>query len=265
MASFNALSASWDIFASSTRLLRRHKTLVLFPVAAALTFAVFIVVLITLGLLLPPGIDKTAPQFIRAALTVDYLILWYLVMFWLTALMTQADAALEGRKPIFANGFRTAARYRWRLVPWVLIDAAVTWGIGVIDENLLYVGSLVHVLFIGRFLDLVWRAVSFQVLPRIVLHDARTTDAIKASKSVLRRVLAKNVLAQAGLRIFTLVLVLPGAALLFAAAAAGQGVLAGLLGLCGGLWIAAAVLTAVTVSGIYQTVLYRSAAASNTI
>ncbi|MCC9266216.1 hypothetical protein LOX66_20030, partial [Bacillus velezensis] len=82
--------------------------------------------------------------------------------------------------------------------------------------------------------------------------------------SVLRRVLAKNVLAQAGLRIFTLVLVLPGAALLFAAAAAGQGVLAGLLGLCGGLWIAAAVLTAVTVSGIYQTVLYRSAAASNT-
>ncbi|MBA0045074.1 DUF6159 family protein [Mycobacteroides sp. LB1] len=261
MASSNALSTSWDIFKTSIRLLRRHRTLVLFPVAAGITVVLFIVVLIALGLLLPPNIDKTTPQFVRTALAVDYVILLYLTMFWLTALIAQANDALEGREPSFAKGFSTATRYRKRLIPWVLIEAAVTWGIGVIDENLLYVGTLLHVLFIGRFLDLMWHAVSFQVLPTIILRDVGSADAIKASKKMLRRLLAKNVLAQICLRVFTLMLVLPGAGLLFAAAAVGQGGLSGVLGLCGGLWIAVAVLIAVTVSGIYQTALYRSAAA----
>lgn len=105
----------------------------------------------------------------------------------------------------------------------MLIDTAVTWGFGIIDENLLYVGSLVHVLFIGRFLDLMWRAVSFQVLPTIVLRNVGTVEAIKTCKKTLRSMLSRNVLAQLGLRIFILVLVLPGVGMLFAAAAAGHG------------------------------------------
>ncbi|ESV55978.1 hypothetical protein L830_1800 [Mycobacteroides abscessus MAB_082312_2258] len=60
MASFNALSTSWDIFKTSTRLLGHRKALLFFPIAAAATLAVFIVALIVLGLLLPPNIDKTS-------------------------------------------------------------------------------------------------------------------------------------------------------------------------------------------------------------
>lgn len=257
MASSNALSTSWDIFTTSTRLLRRHRTLLLFTVAAGITVALFIVVLIALGLLLPPNIASTSPQIVRAALAIDYVILLYLAMFWQTALITQTNAVLEGDEPSFAKGCSAARRYRTRLLPWMLIDASVTWGIGVIDENLLYVGNLVHVLFIGRFLDLMWRAVAFQVLPAIVLRDVGTTDAIKAAKTTLRSLLTKNILAQLGLRIFILVLVLPGVALLFAAAAADHGVLSGALGLCGGLWIAVTVLYGATIAGIYQTALYR--------
>ncbi|ALM17341.1 DUF6159 family protein [Mycobacteroides abscessus] len=267
MASFNALSTalstSWDIFKTSTRLLSHRKALLFFPIAAAATLAVFIVALIVLGLLLPPNIDKTSPQFVRAALAIDYVILLYVALFWQTALITQTTAALQGEKPSFTRGFAAARRYRTRLLPWVLIDTAVTWGFGIIDENLLYVGSLVHVLFIGRFLDLMWRAVSFQVLPTIVLRNVGTVEAIKTCKKTLRSMLSRNVLAQLGLRIFILVLVLPGVGMLFAAAAAGHGVLSGVLGLAGGLWIAAAILYGATVSGIYQTVLYRSAEASN--
>ncbi|MFA4082521.1 hypothetical protein [Mycobacteroides salmoniphilum] len=262
MASSNALSTSWDVFRTSIRLLRHHKNLVLFPVAAALTVTLFVVVLIALGLLLPPNIDKTAPQFVRAALAVDYAVLVYLMMFWLTALIAQANDALEGRGQSVAHGFATAVRYRTRLLPWALVDTAVTWGIGVIDENLLYVGNILHVLFIGRFLDLMWRAVSFQVLPAMVLRDVRARGAIKAAKNMLRRLLFKNILGQICLRVFTLVLVLPGVGLLFAAAAVDSGALSGVLGLCGGLWVAVALLIAATVSGVYQTELYRRASAA---
>ncbi|WP_134050676.1 DUF6159 family protein [Mycobacteroides franklinii] len=259
MASFHALSASWDIFRSATRLLCRRKALMYFPIAAAISIAVFIVALIALGLLLPPNIDKTSPQFVRTALAIDYVILLYLAMFWQTALITQTNAALEGEVPSFARGLAAARRYRTRLLPWVLIDTAVTWGFGIIDEKLLYVGSLVHVLFIGRFLDLMWRAVSFQVLPTIVVRDVSAVEATKACARALRRMLSKNILAQFGLRIFILILVSPGVGMLFAAAAVGHGVLSGVLGLSGGLWIAIAVLYGATVSGIYQTALYRSA------
>ncbi|WP_079462882.1 DUF6159 family protein, partial [Mycobacteroides abscessus] len=183
----------WDIFKTSTRLLGHRKALLFFPIAAAATLAVFIVALIVLGLLLPPNIDKTSPQFVRAALAIDYVILLYVALFWQTALITQTTAALQGEKPSFTRGFAAARRYRTRLLPWVLIDTAVTWGFGVIDENLLYVGSLVHVLFIGRFLDLMWRAVSFQVLPTLVLRDVGTVEAIKTCKKTLRSMLSRNV------------------------------------------------------------------------
>lgn len=266
MASFNALSTalstSWDIFKTSTRLVRRRKTLLLFHIAGAATLAVFIVVLIILGLLLPPNIDKTSPQFVRSALAFDYVVLLYLVMFWQTALISQVTAILNGEPLSFARGFSAAHQDRKRLLPWVLIDAAITWGFGVIDERL-YVGNLVHVLFIGRFLELMWRALSFQVLPTIILREVGAVAATKACIRTLRSMLAKNILAQLGLRIFILILVLPGVGLLFAAAAAGHGVLSGVLGLSGGLWIAVAVLYGVTITGIYQTVLYRSAEASN--
>ncbi|SIE14796.1 Uncharacterised protein [Mycobacteroides abscessus subsp. abscessus] len=265
MASFNALSTalstSWDIF-KSTRLLSHRKALLFFPIAAAATVAVFIVALIILGLLLPPNIDKTSPQFVRGALAFDYVILLYLVMFWQTGLISQANAALNGHTPSFARGFSAAYQDRKRLLPWVLIDAAITWGFGVIDERL-YIGNLIHVLFIGRFLELIWRALSFQVLPTIILREVGAVAAAKACIRTLRSMLSRNVLAQLGLRIFILVLVLPGVGMLFAAAAAGHGVLSGVLGLTGGLWIAAAILYGATVSGIYQTVLYRSAEASN--
>ncbi len=232
-----------------------------FPIAAAISIAVFIVALIALGLLLPPNIDKTSPQFVRTALAIDYVILLYLAMFWQTALITQANAALEGDVPSFARGVAAARHYRTRLLPWVLIDTTVTWGLGIIDEKLLYVGSLVHVLFIGRFLDLMWRAVSFQVLPTMVLKDVGAIDATKDCTRTLRRMLSKNILAQLSLRIFILMLVLPGVGMLFAAAGVGHGVLSGALRLCGGLWIAIAVLYGATVSGIYQTELYRRARA----
>lgn len=266
MASFNALSTalstSWDIFKTSTRLLSHRKALLFFPIAAAATLAVFIVALIVLGLLLPPNIDKTSPQFVRAALAIDYVILLYVALFWQTGLISQANAALNGHTPSFARGFSAAYQDRKRLLPWVLIDAAITWGFGVIDERL-YIGNLIHVLFIGRFLELIWRALSFQVLPTIILREVGAVAAAKACIRTLRSMLSRNVLAQLGLRIFILVLVLPGVGMLFAAAAAGHGVLSGVLGLTGGLWIAAAILYGATVSGIYQTVLYRSAEASN--
>lgn len=112
MASFNALSTalstSWDIFKTSTRLLSHRKALLFFPIAAAATLAVFIVALIVLGLLLPPNIDKTSPQFVRAALAIDYVILLYVALFWQTALITQTTAALQGEKPSFTRGFAAA-------------------------------------------------------------------------------------------------------------------------------------------------------------
>lgn len=114
MASFNALSTalstSWDIFKTSTRLLSHRKALLFFPIAAAATVAVFIVALIILGLLLPPNIDKTSPQFVRGALAFDYVILLYLVMFWQTGLISQANAALNGHTPSFARGFPPPTR-----------------------------------------------------------------------------------------------------------------------------------------------------------
>ncbi len=78
----------------------------------------------------------------------------YVATFWQAALISQANIALEGGDPSVAAGISAAAQRGGRLLPWVLITGVVSWIISAVEER---------VPFIGRFLDVAWRVVSFQV------------------------------------------------------------------------------------------------------
>lgn len=249
MAFANTLSTSWQIFKTSAKVLSSRKELAVFPPIRHYVIA-------RAG---GNGGAGRAPttrhdgRFGSTALftpffAVGYFILMYVATFWQAALISQANIALEGGDPSVAAGISAAAQRGGRLLPWVLITGVVSWIISAVEER---------VPFIGRFLDVAWRVVSFQVLPTLVLENLGAIDAVKKTKETLKNAWGRNVVGIVGLNFFTALLSLPGIGLIYLGVAANMAAVTGVFALFGVLWILVASIVGAALTGIFQTALYR--------
>lgn len=242
------LSTSWQIFKASARVLRSRKELAVFPILSGLTiFLTGFAMVLVAALLLPTGSDTLPPTF-YPLIVVAYFVLAYMAIFWQAALISQANVALEGGDPSVAGGIGAAAQRGARLIPWTLISGVVSWVLSEIEDR---------VPFIGRLLDVAWRVISFQVLPTIVLEDLGTIETIKKTKDTLKRSWGDNVIGVVGLGLFSALLVLPGAALVYLGASLWTTVVTPVLLALGALLIVTAVVIGSALTGIFQTALYR--------
>ncbi|MGH3723083.1 MAG: DUF6159 family protein [Mycobacterium sp.] len=242
------LSISWQIFKTSARILRSRKELAVFPILSGLTtFLVGLTMVIIAALLMPAGSDTLPPTF-YPLIALAYFVLAYITIFWQAALISQANITLEGGDPRVADGIAVAARHGVRLIPWTLISGVVSWILGEIQDR---------VPFIGQLLDVAWRAISYQVLPTLVLGDLGTIDAIKKTKETLKRAWGDNVIGVVGLGLFSALLVFPGVALVYLAVSLWTSVVTPVLLALGALLIVTAVVVGAALSGIFQTALYR--------
>lgn len=250
MAFFDTLSTSWQIFKTSAKVLGSRKELAVFPILSGLTSVLALIGMVALGVLLLPATaaGDSIPPLFYPVLALGYFVVVYIATFWQAALISQANIALEGGDPSVAGGISAATQRSGRLVPWVLITGVVSWIISAIEER---------VPFIGRFLDVAWRVVSFQVLPTIVLENLGAIDAVKKTKETLKNAWGKNVVGVAGLGIFTTLLTLPGVGLIYLGVITNVGAVMGVLAGLGVLWILAASIIGAALTGIFQTALYR--------
>lgn len=249
MAFANTLSTSWQIFKTSAKVLSSRKELAVFPLLSGITSLLVLVGMVTLGvLLLPATTGDSIPPLFYPVFAIGYFIVMYVATFWQAALISQANIALEGGDPSVAAGISAAAQRGGRLLPWVLITGVVSWIISAVEER---------VPFIGRFLDVAWRVVSFQVLPTLVLENVGAIDAVKKTKETLKNAWGHNVVGIVGLNFFTALLSLPGIGLIYLGVAAKMAAATGVFVLFGVLWILVASIVGAALTGIFQTALYR--------
>ncbi|WP_052523457.1 DUF6159 family protein [Mycobacteroides abscessus] len=249
MAFASTLSTSWQIFKTSAKVLSSRKELAVFPLLSGITSLLVLVGMVTLGvLLLPATTGDSIPPLFYPVFAIGYFIVMYVATFWQAALISQANIALEGGDPSVAAGISAAAQRGGRLLPWVLITGVVSWIISAVEER---------VPFIGRFLDVAWRVVSFQVLPTLVLENLGAIDAVKKTKETLKNAWGHNVVGIVGLNFFTALLSLPGIGLIYLGVAANMAAVTGVFVLFGVLWILVASIVGAALTGIFQTALYR--------
>ncbi|WP_162266242.1 DUF6159 family protein [Mycobacteroides saopaulense] len=249
MAFTNTLSTSWQIFKTSAKVLGSRKELAVFPILSGLSSLLVLIGMVALGvLLLPATTGDSVPPLFYPVFAVGYFVLTYVVTFWQAALISQANIALEGGDPSVASGISAAAQRGGRLLPWVLITGVVSWIISAIEDR---------VPFIGRFLEVAWRVVSFQVLPTIVLENRGAIDAVKKTKETLKNAWGQNVVGVVGLNFFTAMLSLPGIGLIYLGMAANMAAVKAGFAALGGLWILVASIIGAALTGIFQTALYR--------
>ena len=253
------LTRSYALFTASFKVLRAHKGLTWFTVLGGLAG------LFVAGAFLTPAfflshVEITGHGRLTAGswvlLAAFYLVSAFVAIFFNAALISQADVALRGGTPAVGAGLAAATR-RWpALLGWAGVSATVSLVLRTVEERLGFLGSVV-----SSLVGLAWRLTTFLVLPVVMLEGAGVKVGVRRSVEMFRRTWGENVTGGFGLSLIGFALSMAGYVVLLVA-----GFLLGgtaTLFVCIGLAIVWSVLVAVfiaTLSGIFQTALYRYAA-----
>ncbi len=253
------LARSYALFVASFKVLRAHKGLTWFTVLGGVA-GLFVAAAFLTPAFFASHAEITDHGRLTAGswvlLAAFYFVAAFVSIFFNAALISQADVALRGGEPSVGAGL-AAAGQRWpALLGWAAVSATVGLILRAIEERLGFLGRI-----ISSLVGLAWQLTTFLVLPFVVLEGAGVKDGVRRSVELFRRTWGENVAGGAGIGLIGFILSLAGYAVLLLA-----GFLLGgtaTLFVCVGLAIVWSVLVAVfttTLSGIFQTALYRYAA-----
>jgi len=257
---------SWALAKASMDVLRADKELLLFPlvssIATLVVAASFLLPIWGLGLLrgMSDGGGPTLALYLL--LFAFYLVQYFVIFFFNTALVGAAMIRLDGGDPSVGAGLRIAAGKWTTILGYAAIAATVGLLLRALEERAGFLGRIV----IG-LLGAAWTVATYLTVPVLVARDVGPIDAVKESASLLGRTWGENLIGQGGLGlVFTLVYVLVGVS------GVGLVVFLGTQHLAVAAVVAACLLLAVflllalvqaALSGIYSAALYRFAVAGD--
>lgn len=237
--------SSWDV-------LKADKELALLPVismvASLVVAATFIVPMIVTADNLT-NFEPTNTQIV--VFFVMYFVLAYITIFFNAALVHGANERLSGGDPTLRSAIRGAMSRALAILPWALLSATVSLILKAIEERAGIVGRIV----VG-LVGLAWTLVTFLVIPILVIEGVGVGEAIKRSADMFKRTWGENVVANVGFGLLGFLGSIPGVALIFLGINAAN-LIPIVLGV---VWLLVVGVVIATMTGIYQTALYRYAA-----
>jgi hypothetical protein len=194
-------SRSWSLMKASAAVLRSDKSLLMFPLVSGVCC-----LLVAASFLIPIGLTVAASGHAlesheRAlstggyvALFLFYLVQYFVIIFFNTALAGAALMHLRGEPASFSAGFELARQRIASIFGYALIAATVGLLLRALQERLGLIGRLV----VG-FLGLAWTVATFLVVPVLASQEVGPTDAIKRSVELLQQTWGENIIGNAGL------------------------------------------------------------------
>jgi hypothetical protein len=200
---FDRLHAGWTAAGACWEVLRRDKTLVLFPLMSGLccllvlaSFALPLAVLKPhfLTAFLDDGADpQQVPVWFWALLFAFYFLNYFVIYFFNAALVICALSHFRG-EPVGADeGLRAAARRLPELLAWSLVSATVGLVLKVIENAHEKAGE-----WISAILGSAWSVATYFVVPVLVVEGVGPLTAVKRSWKVLCRTWGESIGGHAG-------------------------------------------------------------------
>jgi hypothetical protein len=258
-------SRSWELVKQSFAILRSDKQLMLFPVLSAIT-CLFVTAVIATGgtlMLLPMRAAALAagerfqpnqsPVFLLGMFTL-YVANYFIMVFFNVALVGVANSRLMGGSWTFRDGIELAWARKGTILQWALVAATVGMVLRTIEERMGIIGRIIM-----RIIGIAWTLACYFVVPVLAFEDLTPIEAVKRSAKLFRDTWGEKVVGGFSLSLVSLVLMLPGLGLWFAAMFLG-----GIKGLLFGtvLMVLYFLLLSVfmsAVQGIFNAALYRYA------
>lgn len=191
---------SWSLMKASAEVLRSDKSLLMFPLASSIccllvaaSFLVpIIVALMASGAAVEQGHRMTVGGYVL--LFLFYLVQYFVIIFFNTALAGAALARLRGEPTSFGEGMAVARSRIVNIFGYALIAATVGLVLRALQERLGLIGRLV-----AGFLGLAWTVATFLVVPVLASQDVGPTEAISRSVELLKRTWGENIIGNAGI------------------------------------------------------------------
>ena len=255
-------SRSWALAKASMGVLRSDKELLVFPLvstaATLLVAASFVLPMFGLGLFRNLEADGGMPAMFYPWLFCFYLVQYFVIFFFNTALVGAAMIRLDGGDPTVSDGLRIA-RSKWLpILGYAAIAATVGLLLRAVEQKAGFLGRIV----IG-LIGVAWTVATYMVVPVLVARDVGPIEAVKESATLLKDTWGENIIGNGGIGLAfgfaNLALMLVAAAVVVLLVMQHMLVLAVVVA---GLALLAVLLLALVQSalaGIYSAALYRFA------
>jgi hypothetical protein len=184
---FQRLSNGWQLAKASWEVLKLDKEMLLFPaisgLACLLVMASFALPLVGTDYLQTVTEEQTAPQdpVAYVILFAFYFVNYFVIVFFNSALVACAIIRFRGGDPTVADGFRAAFSRLPQIAGWAFVSASVGVILRIIESRSERAGQ-----FISGLLGMGWSAITFLVIPVMVIEKVGPFTAIKRSLELLR-------------------------------------------------------------------------------
>ena len=247
------LGRTWELSKQSFAVLRADKEILLFPVmsavAAILVSVTFVIPLWFAGAFAGAG-ESALPALAYPALFAYYYVLYFVIIFFNSALVACANIRLAGGDPTVGDGLRSATARMGRIAAWALVASTVGLLLKLLEERAEYIARIVISL-----VGLAWTLLTYFIVPVIIFEDLPVGGSIKRSAELFRRNWGEQVLGGFSFGLLGFLLAIP--AIVLAVVLAAVHPLLGILFFLLVMLTLAAVLSAMR--GIFTVALYRYA------
>jgi hypothetical protein len=140
------------------------------------------------------GLNQANQVLGYAILFAYYFANYFVIVFFNSALIACAVIRFKGGDPNLADGFSAAFKRLPQIAGWALVAATVGLILRIIESRSERVGA-----FVASLLGMAWSAVTYFVVPVIVVEGTGPVDAAKRSFQVLKKTWGEALVANFGI------------------------------------------------------------------
>ena len=183
---FTRMSNGWQLTLDSFTVLKENRQLILFPILSGISMMLVISSFVVI-LLSSSGWEWSAIRdqdyFTHLLFTfVYYLVNYFIIVFFNTALVHCTHLYFNGEKPTVGQGLRFAISRVGSILAWAVFAATAGTILRAIQERLGAIGKV----FTG-LIGIVWSIATFFVVPVLAYENLGPLDAFKRSSSLMRQ------------------------------------------------------------------------------
>jgi hypothetical protein len=199
------IGRSWKLMKTSLGVLRKDKEIMIFPVLSFVACAILLLSFFAgfwfLGL---PSMETSG--WIWAILMIlIYFMLFFIVIFFNTAIVACADIRLNGGDPTVSDGLRIASQNIGRILLWAIVSATIGMILQAIRQRGGWIGRIVAGVF-----GIAWTYVTFFIIPVLIYEKKGIGSSIRRSASLFKQTWGETIIGSFGFGIIFFLLALLG-------------------------------------------------------
>jgi hypothetical protein len=255
---FESISRSFNLIKESWRVISLDREILLFPVLSGVALLFILLSFVVPVLFLGGGRPAFSGAVILIGLFFFYLLCYFVVIYFNTALITCAKIRLTGGNPVFMDGIRNANSHLAPIFMWAMISATIGLVLHVLQERAGFIGQIV----IG-LIGAAWSLVTYFAIPVMIFEEKGPVEAIKESASLFRKTWGETLVGQVSISIVFVILAVVGMVPVALALMSGSVTLFLILLAVYIIFIAILMVVGSSLQGVYNTALYLYATTGN--